>query len=373
MRVLLDVSAVPERPVGAGVYTIELARHLVGHIDLTLMSRRNDGQRWEEIAPDATTVPRAPNQRPLRLLWEQRRAARIAQQWHVDCWHGPHYTMPLSLQVPSVVTFHDTTFLTNPEWHEAAKVRYFRAMMRRVAAQATVIVAVSEYTANLVGELLSPKCPVVPIPHGVDFENFSPAPLGNSHDLTLLARSGIRPPFVAFTGTHEPRKDIPGLIAAFARIAHHHPNLTLVLAGPSGWGSNAVNHAVTASGVAERILLPGRLPYATLPALFRQAQVVCYPSFVEGFGLPALETLASGGALLSTSGSAVADIVDDAACVVPPRDVNALTDALDAMLNDPATCARLRERGPNVASAYTWERSAKLHVDAYQLAKERFA
>lgn len=371
MRVLLDVSAVPAQPVGAGVYTVELARHLAPAVDLVLLTRRNDGSRWVSIAPRATVAAAAPDARPTRLLWEQRTGPRIADRYQPDCWHGPHYTMPLRMRRPSLVTFHDTTLIEQPAWHQTSKVVFFRRMMRAVANRANVIVAVSDYTAARVHALLNPPCPVVTIPHGVDHDNFRPGTFGDSNELERLAAWDIRPPYIAFTGTHEPRKNIPGLIRAFTRIATAHRDTTLVLAGPAGWGSKDIARELEASHVRTRILTPGRLPYDVLPAFFRQAEVVCYPSFEEGFGLPALETLASGGVLLSTSGSAVETFVDDAALLVRPHDDAALTETLDDLLNDAATRSRLRERGPLVAAPFTWERSAKAHIEAYAQALEQ--
>jgi len=274
--------------------------------------------------------------------------------------------MPARSPIPTIVTIHDLTFFTAPQFHEKAKVRYFRQMMRLAAARASIIITVSRHTAGELHELLNIRGPVEAIPHGVDHDNFMPAPVGDALDLEILATFGIRPPFVAFAGTHEPRKNIPGLIDAFHRVATDHPDHTLVLAGPDGWGTQAVTDAIGAANLGPRIIRPGRLPYDVLPRFFRQADIVCYPSFAEGFGLPALETLASGGVLLSTTGSAVEEFVDDAACLVPPGDTGALTDALDALLNDGTTRSALRRRGPAVAAPYTWKRSAAQHLEAYQ-------
>ena len=124
MRVLLDVSAVPARPVGAGVYTIAIAHGISARpdIDVHLLTRRGDTARWRELAPTAELHPLAPNHRPARLAWEQASGARFAQRIRPDIWHGPHYTMPLRSTVPTVVAMHDLTFFEHPEWHERSKV-----------------------------------------------------------------------------------------------------------------------------------------------------------------------------------------------------------------------------------------------------------
>lgn len=370
MRVLLDVSAVPPRPVGAGVYTVALARGLAAHPDVELhLLARNDDDRWSALAPGSAVHADAPGPRPARLAWEQLRAPALASRLGLDVWHGPHYTMPLRLAVPAVVTIHDLTFFDHPEWHERSKVFYFRRMIRASAARARVLVAVSGYTADRLHEVAPPRGEVRVVHHGVDHDRFHPVE-DAAADLALLAPHGIAPPYLAFAGTLEPRKDVPTLVAAFARLAPSRPDLRLVLAGGDGWGVQAVRESIASSGVATRILRPGYLVNEAIPAFFRRAEAVAYPSLVEGFGLPALEALACGAPLVTTAGSAIEEVVGDAALLVPPGDVAALADRLGRILDDPEEAARRRAAGPAHVEKFTWEASVDAHVDAYRLAME---
>jgi glycosyltransferase involved in cell wall biosynthesis len=368
VRLLLDVSAVPDRPVGAGYYTLNLATHVARRDDVEthLLCRERDEARWAALAPGAVVHPEVPSGRPARLLWEQARAARLTRSLGIDVWHGPHYTMPLRLPVPAVVTVHDLTFFEHPEWHERAKVAYFRPMIRAATRRAAVVIAVSDDTATRLREHAAPSGPIVVAPHGVDHERFTDHAPAAADD-ALLAGHGIRSPFIAFAGTIEPRKGLPTLVDAFARIARDDRALRLVLAGGDGWGSDQVRDAVAASGVPTRVLRPGYLPDAAIAPFFRRAAVVAYPSLAEGFGLNALEALACGAPLVTSTGSALDELVGDAALTVPPGDRDALAGALREAL-DPAVAARLRAAGPERAARFTWERSVDLHVDAYRLA-----
>ena len=176
MRVLLDVSAVPPDPRGAGVYVVELARGLGGNpaVDLVLLARRGDTDRWQSIAPGRELHDLVPGPRPVRLAWEQAEGPRVARKLAVDLWHGPHYTLPLRLRVPTVVTVHDLTFLEHPEWHERAKVLYFRRMIPAAARHVSACVCVSHHTAEGLATWASAATDVVVIHHGVDHVRFRP-------------------------------------------------------------------------------------------------------------------------------------------------------------------------------------------------------
>jgi glycosyltransferase involved in cell wall biosynthesis len=212
---------------------------------------------------------------------------------------------------------------------------------------------------------------VTVIPHGVDHDRFRPGPAGDPADLGALAAVGVRPPYVAFVGTPQPRKGIDVLVRAFDRVAGSHPALGLVLAGGRGWGSGAIDAALGAMAHRDRVVRTGYLPDEALPALLRQATAVAFPALAEGFGIPALEALACGAPLVTTSGTAMEEVAGEAALMVPPGDAAALADALDALVRGGPDVAERRHAGLSVAAAYTWDASAAGHVAAYLRASGR--
>jgi glycosyltransferase involved in cell wall biosynthesis len=370
MRVLLDVSAVPDRPVGAGVYTVALAEGLqrADAIDLVLLARKGDADRWSALAAGADVHAVVPSRRPSRLAWEQTGAPRLAARLGVDLWHGPHYTMPLRLGIPAVVTVHDLTFFDHPEWHERSKVAFFRRMIKASARRAATCICVSHHTEQRLRAVAPPSGSTVVIHHGVDHARFR-ADADVDHDLAVLRGHGIAAPYVAFTGTIEPRKDLPTLVTAFATVSEGRPDLRLVLAGGDGWGVEPLRAAIASSGAATRVLRTGYVPDDVLAPLLRRADAVAYPSLEEGFGLPALEALACGAPLVTTTGSAMDELVGDAAVLVAPGDVNALTAGLREVL-EPARAAALRSAGPDRAASFTWDASVAAHLDAYRRARK---
>jgi glycosyltransferase involved in cell wall biosynthesis len=370
LAVGVDVSAIPADPRGAGRYVIELVKalHRRDEIELHLQTRRADGGRWRELAPGRDVQPVVPDGRARRLAWEQVASPRFVDRWGIAVHHGPHYTMPEVAKLPRVVTVHDLTFFDHPEWHEKVKVAVFKRAIRAAAKLADAIVCVSEPTKRRLVELLDPQCPVHAIPHGVDHELLRPSE-DVAADTALLGLLGIRPPYVAFWGTLEPRKDLATLVRAFDRIAGDHPDLQLVIAGGSGWGNEAFERAVDASPNTDRLVRTGYIDDDVIPALVRRGDALVYAAFEEGFGLPAVEALACGGApVVTTRGSVMDVLTDGAAWLAPAGDVDALAATLDELLDARTAVERDRRRvhGLEVAARFTWDATAAAHEGVYR-------
>jgi len=278
--------------------------------------------------------------------------------------------MPLSGRIPTVVTIHDLSFFTHPEWHQPAKVAFFRGAIRVAAARAAALVAVSQATADRLHARARPRGQVHVIPHGVDHDRFRPAagPEEEAADVEARRRLGMEKdrPYVAFVGTLEPRKDVPTLVRAFDLIAGSHPDTVLVVAGQRGWGVEAVEAAVVTARARDRIRLTGYVSEDENVALLRGAAVVVYPSLEEGFGLPALETMACGTPLVTTSGSAMEEVVGAAGLLVAPGDAVGLAEAIEATLTGGTDVERRRLLGLEVAGHHRWSTAARAHVGVYR-------
>ena len=172
---------------------------------------------------------------------------------------------------------------------------------------------------------------------------------------TVPAEPGVvsSRPYILGLGTTEPRKDFPGLVAAFGIVAAAHPDLELRITGPRGWAEDDVVAAIAASPYRERIARTGWVP--EVQPLLGGATLFAYPSRYEGFGLPPLEAMALGVPVVATAVGALPEVLGDAAALVPPGDPGALAAAMDRVLTDDGYRQRLVDAGRERASRYTWE------------------
>jgi glycosyltransferase involved in cell wall biosynthesis len=372
VKLALDVSAVPPRLAGAGRYISELARRVPATgVETTLVTRRDDTLRWHDWSPSTHIASIVPNARPTRLLYEAWMAGRSATARSVDVWHSPHYTMPHRSSTPTVVTIHDLTFFTNPEWHERSKVPFFRRAISYAATHADVLVTISEFTARQLDEQVPAHAPVVVATLGVDLERFSADSSGDAQVLRAHGLSAERP-YIFFLGTLEPRKGIDVLLDAFDEIAGHDSDVELWLAGQPGWGVKEIEAKISAHAALSRIRRLGFVDEAVLPALLRQARAVTYPSRGEGFGLPVLEALACGATVVTSADTVMSEIAGDAALLTRAGDAEQLAEMLTTALamNDDEHVLRAR-RSRARAEIFTWDSSIAQHVKAYEMAARR--
>ncbi len=372
LKVSLDVSAVPEKPAGAGRYIVELARRLNARsdIDLVVLVRKGDTERWVGWLGETQVLAAVPSARPLRLVFERLFLGRAIKKVGADVHHGPHYTMPSVKGIPVVVTIPDTTFFDFPEFHERAKVVFFRRAIKRAAEKATRLIALSDMTARQLTQRVRVEVPVDVVHLGVDLARFAEE---TPNDLSLREAQGItaQSRTIVFVSTLEPRKGIVELLAAFDQLAASDPHLQLILVGQRGWGEGVEGRLAKVVHESQVRLL-GYVDDATLAAVIRGAAVVAYPSVAEGFGLPAIEALAASTTLVTTQGSVMEELVDGVAILSEARDVAKLHDALaQALAESPQERAVRHERGRAVAGRFTWDACVENHVATYRLAVAR--
>jgi glycosyltransferase involved in cell wall biosynthesis len=369
VRILIDATAVPADRGGVGRYVDGLLGGLAGPAgagaDVSVVAKPADEAFFAGLGVRTIAGPAALDRRPARLAWEQAGLPRLARRERADVLHCPHYTQPLRAGVPTVVTVHDATFFTDPQLHSPVKARFFRTATRVAARRAAGLVVPSAATRDELQRVVGPPAGSVTVaPHGVDGETFREPTGAEVASLRAVLGLGDRP-FVAFLGTVEPRKNVPNLIRGWAVAVAGRPDApALVIAGGRGW-DGGVDAAIASVPSGLEIRRPGYLPLDQLPALLGGAEVVAYPSLGEGFGLPVAEAMACGAAVLTTRRLSLPEVGGDAVAYTDP-DADSIASALRGLLDDRGQRDKLRAAAVDRAAEFTWERSARLHVAAYE-------
>jgi glycosyltransferase involved in cell wall biosynthesis len=374
MRIAIDYTSAVRQAAGIGRYTRGLISAAIqldpeNHYFLLVAGGSSQPPAPSPIAANVVYRRIPASDRALAVLWHRLRLPLFADVWAggADLFHSPDFTLPPLLRARGILTVHDLSFLHYPECAPPGLLAYLKAVVPRSVHNARLVLADSESTRRDIVELLGTRPEKVRVVYAGVGPEFKPV-----FDPPLLAearaRYGLAWPFVLNVGTLEPRKNHVRLIRGFAQLLPRNPDLRLVLVGGKGWLYEDVYAEVSRLNLQDRVIFPGFVTDADLPALYSLASIFAYPSLYEGFGLPVLEAMACGTPVVCSSASSLPEVAGDAALLADPTDVDALTHALDeALTNDPLR-AELRRRGAAQAARFTWPAAARTLLDAYQAA-----
>ncbi|MCI0637069.1 MAG: glycosyltransferase family 4 protein [Actinobacteria bacterium] len=261
-----------------------------------------------------------------------------------------------------VVTVHDLAFVHYPNAFPQRWRTLYRLGLRAAVRRADAIVTPSRNTAEdvLSRTKVDPrKLHVVPL---------AASPPQDGVDVAeVIGRLKVRPPYVLFVGTIEPRKNLVRLVRAYRRVAATGVPHSLVLAGPLGWHHEALMRELALEGPGD-IAMTGSLTPQELDAVYGAADVFAYPSLYEGFGLPVLEAMSRGIPTVASSTSSVPEVTGDAALGVNPRSVREIAKAIESVCTDVGLAERLAERGRAQAERFSWDETARRTIEVYERA-----
>ena len=344
MKIALDATySTGKHLSGVGVYSRELLEGLARQEPAVEWRWCYRPQHWREVL-SGRRIPSVKR----RFLWER-------SQPPCDLFHGLGQRLPaafdrLPRRVRTVATFHDLFVMTREYSSEEFRVR-FTAQARQAAQRAGAIVAVSQFTADQVQEMLGvePKRIHV-VPHGV---RPMALPGGVAREQTILC-----------VGALQLRKNTLGLLRAFERMPK---DWRLILAGSQGYGyEHVIGPAIEFSPRRADIEMTGWVDDPALAKLYARASIFAFPSRDEGFGIPVLEAMAAGVPVLASNTSSLPEVCGGAALLVDPGSVDAIADGLATMIGDEALRADLIARGRRRAAEFTWERCARSTWQVYR-------
>lgn len=284
----------------------------------------------------------------------------------VDVFHSMNAVLLPQRQGRRVVTIQDLTCLKFPQHHPLIRRKLFELGVRRATKRADAVIVPSSATKrDLIAQfkLAEQKVRVVPL---APREHFVPLPEQRVAPILGQYRLAFRR-YVLFVGNIEPRKNLIALIEAYNRLRKE-TSLTalLVLAGGEGWKNRSIYRAAALSPFAADIRFLGYVPDENLPALMNGALLFVYPSIYEGFGMPPLEAMACGTPVITSNASSLPEVVGEAALLVDPADVPAITAAMIRVLEDESLREDLRERSVKWAREFSWQETARLTVQVYE-------
>jgi len=305
--------------------------------------------------------------RPLHRLWARFPAPPL--EWFTgpaDVVHGTNFVVPPTRRAARVVTVHDLTAVHYPAMCDES-TRLFPAIVRRAVAQGAWVHTPSRFVADeVVAEFGAAPDRVRVVPHGIPLHPSRTLAPGGVPAAVILPPGTLR--YVLALGTVEPRKDLPGLVRAFDRVAGDQRDVALVLAGSPGWGDGALERAVAASPWRDRIVRLGYVDEDVMENLLAGAALLAYPSVYEGFGFPPLEAMAVDVPVVATAVGAIPEVAGDGARLVPPGDVDALAAAVADLLTDADARQALVERGRDRVKLFTWTSCGQGLADLYAAA-----
>jgi glycosyltransferase involved in cell wall biosynthesis len=350
-----------ESPGGTGIAAIELGRALAARNDVEVIGVAGRHRRAATAGYEPTvTVAQLPLAGPLlvesslRFGWPRVERATGA----IDVLHATSIIpFARASSVPLVVTIHDLAFLRHPSYFTARGRDVFARSLDIMRRSATLVLCSSRSTFDDCAAQGFDKSRLRLTPLGVRLRTTNPEQVSD-----MRRRYALPSEYVLFVGTLEPRKNVPRLLDAHQMLGDAVP--PLVIAGATGWGDDDL---ATRIATSPNVLFAGHVADDDLPAMYAGASVLCYPSLMEGFGLPVLEAMSHGTAVVTSRGTSTEEVAGGAAVLVDPHDAMAIAEGIRDALGRRYELAQL---GTERAKAATWENTATLVVRAYRDALE---
>jgi len=357
------------RAAGINWYIHSLLRHLPGaadhHTFTAFLGDREAHDAFPGIQTRISILPTATA--PVRILWEQMVQPGQLLLEHIDLLHSLAFVQPVVLPCPGIVTIYDLSFFLFPQGFQPWRRLYLRWGTARSARRARRVLVISESTKRDAVKLLGvPENRIDVVACGVD-EDFRP--LDNPESVEALRKKRHLPPrMILFVGTIEPRKNLATLLRSYALLRKRIKPPPLVIAGAKGWHHEEVLFLASQLDILDDVIFPGYIAREELPLWYNAADLLAYPSLYEGFGLPPLEAMACGTAVVVSNTSSLPEVVGGAGILVEPTDAEEMSQALERVLTDTSLREVMRAKGLKRAQSFTWQRTAEETVRVYDRA-----
>ena len=352
------------RRAGIHTYIAQQLNHLpLDEHDLKFVIYTNSKSELAASLADCSYSTRWPaKNRLFRIAWEQISWPIDARNRNLDLLHGMAFVTPVLAPCPTVVTVYDLSFFYFPDRYPALQRIYLTSQTKRSCLRARSVITISESGRQDVHKLFGvPLEQIVVIHPGVN-PSFYPRPSSEIAD--FRDRLNLPEQFVLHVGTIQPRKSLPTLIKALAKLER--PEIELVLVGGRGWAFEEVYDLVEELDLEDQVRFTGYVSDEDLPLWYNAATLLVFPSVYEGFGLPVAEAMACGTPVIAAETSAIPESAGEAAMLFNAQDANGLSNHMATVLDDPRLMATMREHGLHQSRQFSWERAGEEMIKVYR-------
>jgi glycosyltransferase involved in cell wall biosynthesis len=362
MKIAIDAHSIGSQAGGNETYFRQLLRGLVqdqSDNQYTVFHTGKDA--IPEIARDPrfslVSIPKNPVPRMgFALPWLLRKAK--PEVFHCQ------YVLPPFTQTKTVVTIHDLAHEHFPEFFHPLQGARMRRQVRKTAARANHITTVSQFSADDIERTYGVPKEKISIAYQAASERFRPRDKKACRE--HLARAyGIDSPFILYVGRLQQRKNLPRLVEAYARLQRQETKLVIV--GKKDWQAEMLFAKISELGLEKSVVFPGYVSDDDLPLFYNAAEVFVFPSTFEGFGLPVVESMASGVPTITSHGSSLEEVAGEGALLVDPLDVSSISEAIHQVLENTALQQELIQQGLCRAAQLKPENFALKVLETYRL------
>lgn len=346
---------------GVGTYTLNLWDHLEAMRPGAVVPFAHRSLVVQQRHLGVPTVPRFSVN---KTLWMQLLLPAQMSRKGIDVAHFTNSVASLFSTCPMVTTLHDMTLWLYPQHHYRRRLLAMRPLIPAAARRSAAIITVSESAKADIVNVLGVSPSKVHVIYEAADAAFRPLTVAESE--SLLRPLHLPERYVLSVGTLEPRKNLERLVEAFAALVRDGYPHHLVFAGQRGWKEASLFAAIERLGLGSRVRFLDFLPLRQLVALYNRAEIMAFPSLYEGFGLPVIEAMACGTAVLTSRRGSLAEIAGEAAHFVEPTSVESIRNGLAAIVDSSDYRFYLQGQGRARAANFSWHAAAAQTWKVYE-------
>ena len=386
MKIVMDFRKYDGVVGGSEQGVIQITKYVASHEHKVIMLCKErklaDVKRFFEGTPNISFIPLHVQTHVMSLKNVQLDSGKIqdiAVREGADIIHFPYnWSFPFNKKIPSVLTIHDVipfTFREAMGWYR--NVFLYKPGIRQACRLNTMIATVSKFSKSDIVKKVGVQAEKIRVIHNGLRE---PSPPEENIDRELDQRYGLENGYILNVGGIHERKNINGLIRAFARLIKQegYPGKLVITGSVSGAPyqekmMKIIDSTLISTGMQDKVVFTGFIPDTELDSLLRRAAMLVYPSYYEGFGIPILEAMRVRTPVITSNLTGMSEVAGDAAILIDPQDTNQITAEMLHLLNDQQLCETLADKGEMIAASYSWQRTSELYLDLYKYTIEKEA